>query len=81
MSHPQNTVAGCYTQSVPRSYTCLKGLGRSGSLFWASALILLTACGWTALAQGQSLSHEVPVGHRQSKASEVMRQDQQQQLS
>ncbi len=46
----------------------------------ASALILVTAYGWTsALAQG-SPSREAPVGHRQPKAGEVP-QEQQQQIS
>src|SRR5262249_52937559 len=44
----------------------------------ASALILLTAWGWTsALAQGNP-QREAPVGHRQPKASERTAQEQQQ---
>ena len=44
----------------------------------ASALILVTACGWTtsALAQG-SPSREAPVGHRQPKAGELPQEQQQ----
>jgi hypothetical protein len=49
-----------------------------------SALILVTASGWTsALAQG-SPSREAPVGHRQPKAGDVPQEQQpqeQQQLS
>ena len=43
----------------------------------ASALTLVTVCGWTsALAQGNP-SREAPVGHRQPKASEVPQEQQQ----
>jgi hypothetical protein len=44
----------------------------------ASALMLVTACGWTtsALAQG-SPSREAPVGHRQPKAGELPQEQQQ----
>jgi hypothetical protein len=44
----------------------------------ASALILLTACGWTSALAQANPQRDAPVGHRQLKASERTAQEQQQ---
>lgn len=63
---------------APMTWVCAKkelGIKAGVRVVWlavaASALLLITASGWSsALAQGGP-SREAPVGHRQPKASEV----------